>query len=195
MSNNVLAAEKKKKRERINTPIHYTNYSKVSSNCICRLKSGFQNAHGTTVVPAGVNRLLRCGRCAYRFRDVVDSRVSPNERDIARLALWDAGDSSLLRAHPAFIHAPRCDSVGGIVVVDQQAHTARSGGFRRGSTWRVIHRVAGGITLARWLQLVVAGPRGPTCRPSFSLVYAILPFPLSSSLSRVEFRYSWSSCV
>lgn len=83
-----------------------------------------------------------------------------------------------------FVHGPRYDGVGGIVVVDQQAHAARSRGFRRGSTWRVIHRVAG-ITLARWLQLVVAGPRGPTCRPSFSLVYATLSFPLLSSLWRV----------
>lgn len=187
MSNNVLAAKK--------NVLILRYITQIIQKCQLHFpaKIGLPKcANGTTVVPAGVNRLLRCGRCAYRFRDVVDSRVSPNERDIARLALWDAGGSSLLHAYPAFVHAPRCDGVGGIVVVvDQQAHAARSRGFRRGSTWRVIHRVAG-ITLARWLQLVVAGPRGPMCK-AFFLPRLCRP-PLLSFTSGFA-THDWSSCV
>lgn len=161
------------------------NVRSCLSQKIFRLKSGFQNSHEIIAVLAIVNRLLRCGRCVYRFQ--VDSRVPERTRYRALLFETPAVPRYVSCLRAAFVHAPRCGRVGGIVV-DQQAHVARSRGFRKGSTWRVIHRVAG-ITLARWLQLVVAGPRG-LMRPSFSLVYISLPS--SSALLR---RWLISVCM
>lgn len=105
--------------------------------------------------------------------DFKSIRACPRTNAMSRALLFETPAVPRYIAYPAFVLLrPRC-WVGGIIV-DQQAHAARSRGFRRGSTWRVIHRVAG-ITLARWLQLVVAGPRGPTCRPSPSFMSPSFP--------------------
>lgn len=72
-----------------------------------------------------------------------------------------------------------------VVVVGQQAHEKQRVGFAEGSTWWG-HPVAG-ITLARWLQLVVVGPRGPIRGPSLSLFqpFPLPPFAARFSLPRV----------
>jgi hypothetical protein len=169
---------------------HYYRRGGTRSECISRLISGIENSQ-CAIRPAypgtGVNR-LRCGRCAYRFRRDAEcrfARMSPNERDIARLGVR-LFETSYVRAYVLsfslslacrLLPAARC-SVG--VVVGQQAYATRVWGFHRGNTWRG-HWVAG-ITLARWLQLVVAGPRDLR-RPSFFLLY-VPPRSSSSFLPR-----------
>jgi len=132
--------------------------------CISWLISGVQNSHGIPVPSIGVNRLFVATDVRIDF-STSSIRAYPRINAISHASLFEMpGDSSCMLSSCCFVPASRCDGVG----VSQQAHAARSRGFRRGSTWRG-HWVAG-ITLARWLQLVVAGPRDLR-GPSFSLFY------------------------
>lgn len=125
----------------------------------------------------GVNRLSIAADVRIDF-GTLSIRAYPRTNAISHASLFEMpGDSSCMLSSCCFVPASRCGGVG----VGQQAHAARSRGFRRGSTWRG-HWVAG-ITLARWLQLVVAGPRDLR-GPSFSLFY-VPTDNLSRTLSRV----------
>jgi len=90
----------KENMKKYSTPIRLIFNDRNGIECISWLISGVQNSHGIPVPSIGVNRLFVWDRCAYRFQYIVDSRVSPNKRNIARFALWDA---RRLLVHAVFV--------------------------------------------------------------------------------------------
>lgn len=114
----------------------------------------------------GVNRLSAAADVRIDF-GMSSIRAYPRTNAISYASFFEI--PATLRACCLRVAPSPLERCGG-VSVGQQAHAERSRGFCRGSTWRD-HWVAG-ITLARWLQLVVAGPRDLRVGPlSLSLFY------------------------